>query len=357
VYCAHCGTQIPGDAAFCHACGAPTGASLPPAVSSAQESRPYAAPRVAERVPAWVLEYLMEGESVIASRPAGNVNYVATDRRLLRFTSRSHCVSAPYTDVSLTLQRYGWGWRLFCLLVVIFGLVVAGIGVIALLDPDAPRAVVIVLFAGVALTLWMGLVGRFGYYQICVWNPENGGIDKWRIERLRWSPKNASMDRLAAAVSEGSKVFGGNRPELYPRPRPRFVAGDPGLKLLPVVLTSVPSIGIIWLIGNSGGDVWTKAGDIYDIRGDVLLLGFVVLPVAAGFAAGLLASWRGATHGALAGMLVAGGALACVMYREFVEVKELTEPTDLGFLFPYLGPFVSGALAAGAGFVGEKLRR
>ena len=357
MYCSQCGTQVLDEAAFCHNCGSPTATALPPAVLSAQAFHPHAASRAVGRAPSWALGHLMAGESVIAAHPAGNVNYIATDRRLLRFTSRSRHDSAPYTDVSITLQRYGWGWRLFCLLVIVFGLGVAGLGVAALLDPDAPRAAAAMLFAAAVFALWIGLVGRYGYHQICVWNPEKEGIDKWRIERLRWSPRNGSLDRFAAAVSEGSEVFGGNRPELYPRPRPRPFIGDPGLKLLPVVLTSAPVIALIWLMGGSGGDLYLRASGGYKVREEALLLGIVVLPAAAGFIAGLWTNWRGTTHGALAGVCVAGGAWGYGTYRLFVEQPELGDLTTLGYLIQFLGPLAAAVIAAAAGFVGEKLRR
>jgi hypothetical protein len=320
---------------------------------------------VALAVPDWVRAQLLPGEAVLGKTSAGGADYFATDRRLLRFKGKSSCDTAPYGDVSITLQRYGWGWCLFKLFAIVFSLAIIALGVLMLWGPTigdtdygGPPILALVAFGAAALLIWTMINYRFRYYQMNIWRADKGTSEQWLIERPRFAIGNAALDRLAAVVEERSRSFGGAQERARSRPKPRLLVRQPGLKPLHILGVGALMVGLMWLIGvASGADLYLSVSGGYEVRGEALLLGLILFPSAGGFIAGFWTNWRGAAHGAFAGILVAGGAWAYGFYRLLVEQPEMGEFTTFGYGVVILGPFLGEGLAAAAGLLGEKLRR
>jgi hypothetical protein len=320
---------------------------------------------VALAVPDWVRAQLLPGEAVLGKTSAGGADYFATDRRLLRFKGKSSCDAAPYGDVSITLQRYGWGWHLVKLFAVVFSLAIIALGVLMLWGPTigdtdygGPPILALVAFGAAALFIWTMINYRFRYYRMNIWRANKGTSDQWLIERPRFAIGNAALDRFAAVVKERSRSFGGAQETMRSRPKPRLLVKQPGLKPQHILAVGALVVGLMWLIGvASDADLYRSVPGGYEVREEALLLGLILFPLAGGFIVGFWTNWRGAAHGAFAGILVVGGAWAYGIYRFFVEQPELGELTTSGFVLVLLAPpFVGEGLAAAAGFLGERLR-
>ena len=361
---------MPDDSAFCHRCGARIAVEQsrgdePSAGEHADRLPPPVGLRTsAAALPGWVCAQLLPGEAVLARTSGGHADHFATDRRLLRFRRKSNCEAVPYSHLSVSLQKYGWGWQIFRLFTVVFSFAVVALGVLVLWGPTVddtdyggPTPIAIFFFVAGGLTLLAVLVYRYRYYQISVWRADRGSSERRCIERPRVAIGNAALDRFAAVLEKGSRASGSPEAEKRPRPRPRLWADQPGLKWSRALGASAPVIGLMWLLGTqSGGDLYQRTHGGYGVGEEALLLGFVLLPLAAGFIAGVWTNWRGTTHGALAGLCVAGGAWAYGITRLIVERPATGEFTAFGFGVVFLGPVLAIVCSAAAGFLGERVR-
>ena len=234
MYCAHCGIQLPDDSAFCHRCGARNALEQAPGAPAerAANSFPRVPLQASPGVPGWVRAQLLDGESVLAKASAGHVDYYATDRRVLRFTGKSNCEAARYSDVSITLRRRGWGWQLYRLFAVAFSVAVAALGVLVLWGPTigdtdyaGPPLIALAFFGLAAFLFWIMLNFVHKYYQMSIGREDNGTTDKWRIQRPRFALGNPALDRFAAIVEERSRTSRGVQAEAWSRPTAAHAAG------------------------------------------------------------------------------------------------------------------------------------
>jgi hypothetical protein len=239
---------MPDDSAFCHRCGARiaveqsrgdersagehAGRLLPPAGLRTS----------ALAIPGWVSAQLLQGEAVLARTSGGHADYFATDRRLLRFRRKSNCEAVPYSHLSVSLQKYGWGWQIFKLFTVVFSFAVVALGVLVLWGPTVDDTdyggqtpIAIAFFVAGGWTFLAVLVYRYRYYQISVCSANRGSSERWCIERPRVAIGNAALDRFAAVLEKGSRASGSPQAAAQSRPRWRLRVARMGFKWLPIL--------------------------------------------------------------------------------------------------------------------------
>lgn len=166
-------------------------------------------------IPKWAKGQLLEGEKVISRLSHGTADYYATDRRLLRFKSKSECDVLEYAKMRITFRKYGLGRSIFRVIAVLIGLLSIGLGVLGFVGPtfhygttvmhtQAPLEVSLLLWV-VGLFLIVGALNfHYAYYQIEGLGLDNKNLKEWRIVRNRWG--SAKADRFARIVKE---VLGG----------------------------------------------------------------------------------------------------------------------------------------------------
>ena len=171
------------------------------------------------KIPDWVLTKLSEGERVISQLSHGVYNYYATDKRLVRFKSKSECETLPYDGLSVTFSRYGRGADIIryigiglCIIIILIAIFQSGDAV----DPTAVDEWY--RYTGkvpVPLAILFGTLGvigipiafhtRYGYYQIESPNLSSGDLKGWRILRNRWFAQK--IDDFTSTVRErGTKI-------------------------------------------------------------------------------------------------------------------------------------------------------
>lgn len=172
------------------------------------------------KVPQIVKERLRDGEKVIGKISSSRFDFYATDNRLFRFKSTSDCRILEYDKISLKFMKYSGAWLILRAFCIIMGVLCIGLGILSFIGPeintgttitnfDAPFAYSLLLWV---LGLWflvMGLVLRYGYYQIEGPNIGKKELKRWRIERYRWG--SGHVDRFAKAVQERLAVLERNR--------------------------------------------------------------------------------------------------------------------------------------------------
>ena len=383
-HCSQCGTQMPDDSAFCHRCGARIALEQAPGapIERAANSFPSVPLQASPGLPGWVRAQLLDGESVLAKASAGHADYYATDRRLLRFTGKSNCEAVPYSHLSVSLQKYGWGWQIFRLFAVAFSVAVAALGVLVLWGPTigdtdygGPTPIAIAFFVAGGLTLLAVLVYRYRYYQISVWRADRGSSERWCIERPRFALGNPALDRFAAVLEKRSRASGSPQAETPPRPRPRLWTAWTGFKWLPTLGGAVVggAILVLYVLAADPGFHVTPDGGFLVTsehpKVTVEMALFVIILVCAfvsGITAGLWTNWRGGTHGTFSGVIVGGGGYLYILVQignalldysrsHLAGIVELPPSSMLSILFRTVVPAaVAGALG---GLLGERIRR
>lgn len=163
------------------------------------------------KIPDWVKERLSKEEKVISRISAGMGDYYATDKRLLRFRSKSECDVLEYNKMSITFRRYGVGWNTFRIIAVLLGLLAISLGIFSFVGPTFVTGTTIThtkapleisfLLGGIGLfVITVALHGRYAYYQIEAPGFDEHDLKKWRIARNRWGSGKA--DRFAKIVKE-----------------------------------------------------------------------------------------------------------------------------------------------------------
>jgi len=388
MYCSQCRTQMPDDSAFCHRCGARIAVAQSrgderSAGEHAGRLPTPAGPRTsALAVPGWVSAQLLPGEAVLARTSGGHADYFATDRRLLRFRRKSNCEAVPYSHLSLSLQKYEWGWQIFKLFAVVFSFAVVALGILALwgptvddIDYGGPTPIAIFFFVAGGLTLLAVLVYRYRYYQISVWRADRGSSERWCIERPRIAIGNAALDRFASVLEKRSRASGGPQAAAQSRPRPRLWIAPVGfnwLRMLGGAVVGGALLVLYVLAADPDFHVTPEPGFVVTSERVEVTFGYapVVMTVACAFVggitAGLWANWRGGSHGLFSGMIVGGGgylyivvqtgnALSDYSRSHLVAIVDLF-PSSMLYLF-----FTEVVLAAGTGalggLLGERIRR
>ncbi|UCB42580.1 MAG: hypothetical protein JSV77_09010 [Dehalococcoidales bacterium] len=165
------------------------------------------------KIPDWVKTQLLEGEQVVLRLSQGAYNYYATDRRFLRFKSKSECDALPYDGLSVTFNRYGRGADVIRYIAISLCIFIIWIAIFQhgnAVDPTAvdewyrytgkvPTPLAILFGVLAALGIPWAFHTRYGYYQIDSPNLNRGPKD-WRIIRNRW--RNQKIDDFTQSVAE-----------------------------------------------------------------------------------------------------------------------------------------------------------
>lgn len=163
--------------------------------------------------PNWVKEQLLRGEKVISKLSHGTVDYYATDKRLLRFRSRSDCDVLEYGKMSITFTKYGLGTSIIRAIAVLLGVLIISIGIFSFVGPTfrmnagvyytkAPFVYSLLLWVMGLFLIMAVLLGRYAYYRIEGPDFDKKDLKKWRIVRNRWG--GGKVDRFAKIVKERS---------------------------------------------------------------------------------------------------------------------------------------------------------
>lgn len=166
-----------------------------------------------KHVPKWVKERLAKEERVVSRISSGMADYYATDKRLLKFRSRSEYDVVEYNKMRITFRKYGLGWDIFRILAVLFGLLAISLGILSFVGPTfvtgttithtkAPLGVSFLFVVIGLFVITVALHGHYAYYQIESPDFDNEHLKKWRIQRSRWG--SAKLDRFARIVKERS---------------------------------------------------------------------------------------------------------------------------------------------------------
>lgn len=165
------------------------------------------------KVPEWVKRQLSGEEKVISRLSHGMADYYATDKRLLRFRSKTDYHALEYSQVSINLVKAGTGWSVIRIFTVLFGLLCIGLGTLGFIGPtfhngttithtQAPLEYCFLFWVLGLVMIVLALNFRYAYYQIESPDFDNEDLKKWRIQRSRWG--SAKLDRFARIVKERS---------------------------------------------------------------------------------------------------------------------------------------------------------
>jgi hypothetical protein len=336
---------------------------------------------VALAVPEWVRAQLLPGETVLAKASCGSADYFATDRRLLVFRSKSNPGVLDYRGVSVRFHRYGWFSHVGRLLTGVWGLAFVGLTLLLIRGAEIgettvePRAdLAAVCAAQAALWLVVAIVSRYGYYVVAAGDEtptENARRAGWRyrLERLRFAPRNAELGRIMRVVQDMARHEWGAGEEAAANRR-----SGPGA---PVMLASVTGalvggtlMTLCVMAADAAPSLHTEGRYHIDFHLLMVLPAAIGCAVVAGFAAGLFANWRGATAGNQAATMVFCGALLWLFYTILWRMSEGESHARAHFTFlewhysdllDVIAPcavalVVALALGALAGWVSERLR-
>jgi len=162
-----------------------------------------------------VEEKLLPGERVIAQTLAGESDFVATDKRLLRL-SAGGCEALEYAKISAVSYKVQHGKRLTSRIVL--GVCVAimlwiGVGIlVAALNRTyrnlsiSEGIVISLLCIGIAgFGLWTMKSLDFGYYQIESQEPGRTDLESWRLRRPLFA--KGRVDAFAKTVKDRIASF------------------------------------------------------------------------------------------------------------------------------------------------------
>jgi hypothetical protein len=157
-----------------------------------------------------VEEKLLPGEKVIAQTLAGRSDFVATDKRLLRF-SAGGCETLEYAKISEVSYKVPHGKRLayrivlgLCVVILLWIAVAILVGALdhTYSNLSISEGIIISLLCiGIAgFGLWAIKSLDFGYYQIESQKSDKTTIEGWRLPRPLFA--RARVDGFVKAVKE-----------------------------------------------------------------------------------------------------------------------------------------------------------
>lgn len=159
------------------------------------------------KIPEWVKEHLSQGEQIISEIHVQNTDVYATDKRLLRFTSKSKFDELEYDKISISFKKFGLGAIISRVIAVLFGVFCISLGIFSYVGPKigtiswkAPF-IYSLLFCGIGLLMILGtLLLPYTYYQVDYPGFSKKDLKNWRIMRNRWFLGKA--DRFAEVIKE-----------------------------------------------------------------------------------------------------------------------------------------------------------
>ena len=168
------------------------------------------------KVSKMVEEKLLPGEKVIAQTLAGRSDFVATDKRLLRF-SAGGCEALEYAKISEVSYKVPHGKRLTCRIIlglcVVIMLWIGVAGLVSALNQTygnlsiSEGIIISLLCIGIAgFGLWAIKSIDFGYYQIeSQEHDRTAAIEGWRLPRPLFA--RARVDAFVKTVKERIASF------------------------------------------------------------------------------------------------------------------------------------------------------
>ena len=162
-----------------------------------------------------VEEKLLPGESVISQTLAGRSDFVATDKRLLRF-SVGGCEALEYAKISAVSYKVQHSKRLTSRIVLgVCVVIMLWIGVAILVGALNRTYGNLSISAGIIISLLcIGIAGfglwamkslDFGYYQIERQEPDRTDIESWRLPRPLFA--GARVDAFVKTVRDRIASF------------------------------------------------------------------------------------------------------------------------------------------------------
>jgi len=366
MFCSQCGAELPDESAFCHSCGArvivvadaspqrsaDTIAAPAPSLSGSSET-------VAARPPRWLRPHLSEEETILANVSVGQSDYYATDNRLLVFKGKSSPDTVEYRQASVEFHRYGWLFHVWRLFVGACALAVLGLALLftqhVKMDEATigPRWDVAAVCVGLAVLLLVAaIVSRYGFYVVTVGDQtprkdaSRGGWH-YRLERLRFAPRNVSLDRLMQVLQERAVAAHELDASMEASANRRGGSGAPvTIASLAGILTGAALMTFYVLTADATPKLFTEDHTTF-VQVDVLIIPIAVgCASAAGFVGGLMSNWRGATVGGTAGHAVVVGVVVWLLYATMAQAPPAIQETPTGFTFNQLQPsFILDAIA------------
>ena len=162
------------------------------------------------KIPELVKEHLSEEEQVISKISIRNTDVYATNKRLLRFTSKSKFDELEYDKISISFEKGGLSQIILRIFTMLLGVFCISLGILSYVGPKigtiswkAPFIYSLLLCGmGLLLILWM-LALPNTYYQIKYPGFSKKDLKNWRIMRNRWFPGKA--DRFAGVIKERTR--------------------------------------------------------------------------------------------------------------------------------------------------------
>jgi hypothetical protein len=162
-----------------------------------------------------VEEKLLPGEKVIAQTLAGRSDFVATDKRLLRF-SAGGCEALEYAKISAVSYKVQHGKRLTSRIILgVCVVIMLWIGIAILVSAlnqtygnlsISEGTIISLLCIGIAgFGLWAIKSIDFGYYQIESQEHDRTAIEGWRLPRPLFA--RARVDTFVNTVKEHIASF------------------------------------------------------------------------------------------------------------------------------------------------------
>lgn len=164
-------------------------------------------------IPKWINEQLLKGEKVISRITVGRrmnlIDYCATDKRLLRFRSKTDLDVLEYNKMSITFEKYGVSWHILRGILGVCGILLIVVAILGVGDPTGPYglstgkipppiALLFILFGVVFIVI--AIISRYGYYQIRSPDINDRELKKWRIDLTRWG--SGKVHRFAKNVEK-----------------------------------------------------------------------------------------------------------------------------------------------------------
>jgi len=159
------------------------------------------------KIPEWVRDQLSKEEQVISKIHIQNTDVYATDKRLLRFTSKSKFDELQYDKISISFKKFGLSTINSRVFAVLFGVFCISLGILSYVGPKIGTTslkapfIYSLLFCIIGLLTILGTLALpYTYYQIEYPGFSKKDLKNWRIMRNRWFPGKA--DRFAEVIKE-----------------------------------------------------------------------------------------------------------------------------------------------------------
>jgi hypothetical protein len=303
---------------------------------------------VALAVPDWVRAQLSPREAVLARTSGGHADYFATDRRLLVFRSKSNPDVLRYQGMSVRFHRYGWLFHVWRLFVGACALAVLGLALLftqhVKVDEATigPRWDVAAVCVGLAVLLLVAaIVSRYGFYVVTVGEhvPGRNGGWHYRLERLRFAPRNEALRHLIHTLEEKAAAASGPTSDPEAGASRRSGCQAP---VSPATLAGIlagAALMTLYVLATDATPKLFTEGQTTFVHVDPLIIPAAVgCSSVAGFVGGLTSNWRGATVGGTAGTVMVGGVVIWLLCATLAQAPPAIEETPTGFTFNQLQP-------------------